>query len=104
MRLYLHLFCIFHNTCLNSKKRYITIHTNHGPIIVAGDEQTDDHKEENSMAYVISDDCIACGTCADECPAGAISEGDGKYVIDPDACLDCGTCVAACPNDAISAG
>ena len=28
------------------------------------------------MAYVISDDCIACGTCIDECPVEAISEGD----------------------------
>ena len=33
------------------------------------------------MAYVISDDCISGGTCEGECPAGAISEGDGKYVI-----------------------
>ena len=56
------------------------------------------------MAYVISDECVACGTCAEECPAEAISEGDGKYVIDPDACLDCGTCEAACPTGAISAG
>ena len=54
------------------------------------------------MAYVISDDCISCGTCEGECPAGAISEGDGKYVIDADACLECGTCEAECPTGAIS--
>ena len=36
------------------------------------------------MAYVISDECIACGACAAECPVNAISEGDGKYVIDAD--------------------
>ena len=28
------------------------------------------------MAYVISDECIMCGACADECPCSAISEGD----------------------------
>ena len=54
------------------------------------------------MAYVISDECVACGTCAEECPAEAISEGDGKYVIDADTCLECGTCEAACPTGAIS--
>ena len=42
------------------------------------------------MAYVISDDCIACGTCIDECPVEAISEGD-IYSINPDVCTDCGT-------------
>ena len=28
------------------------------------------------MAYVIGDDCIACGTCQGECPVEAISEGE----------------------------
>ena len=52
------------------------------------------------MAYVIGDDCIACGTCIDECPSGAISAGD-VYVIDPDQCIDCGTCAGVCPSEAI---
>ena len=39
------------------------------------------------MAYVITDGCVSCGTCAGECPVGAISEGDGKYVIDADSCI-----------------
>ena len=32
------------------------------------------------MAYVIGDDCIACGTCQGECPVEAISEGE-KYFL-----------------------
>ncbi|MCQ2217877.1 MAG: 4Fe-4S binding protein [Paludibacteraceae bacterium] len=53
------------------------------------------------MAYVISEDCVACGTCIGECPAGAISEGD-IYKIDADACADCGTCADVCPSGAIN--
>ena len=54
------------------------------------------------MAYQISAACISCGSCAGECPVGAISEGDGKYQIDAGACLDCGSCAGACPMGAIS--
>ena len=49
------------------------------------------------MAFKISDECIMCGACADQCPQEAISEGDGKFVIDPDKCIDCGACADQCP-------
>ncbi len=52
------------------------------------------------MAYVITDDCIACGTCISECPVEAISEGD-IYKIDADACTECGSCASVCPSEAI---
>ncbi|MBP3270813.1 MAG: 4Fe-4S binding protein [Ruminococcus sp.] len=55
------------------------------------------------MAYKISDDCISCGACADQCPVNAISEGDGKYVIDASACIDCGSCAGVCPVGAPAA-
>ncbi|MDR0519902.1 MAG: 4Fe-4S binding protein [Clostridiales Family XIII bacterium] len=51
------------------------------------------------MAYVISDECIACGACTAECPVDAISEGD-VYTVNADTCIDCGACAAACPVDA----
>ena len=56
------------------------------------------------MAYVISDACVRCGTCESECPVGAISQGDGQYVIDADSCIDCGTCAGVCPTGAINEG
>ena len=52
------------------------------------------------MAYVITDDCVACGTCVGECPVEAISEGD-VYVIDPNLCTSCGSCAEVCPSEAI---
>jgi len=52
------------------------------------------------MAYVITEDCIACGSCISECPVEAISEGD-IYHINPDLCTDCGTCADVCPSEAI---
>lgn len=53
------------------------------------------------MAYFITDACAKCGSCADTCPLGIITEGDDKYVIDADQCVECGSCAAACPLEAI---
>ena len=52
------------------------------------------------MAHKITDECIACGACAGSCPVNAISEGDGKYVVDAGACIDCGACEGECPTGA----
>lgn len=53
------------------------------------------------MAHVITDECIGCGSCVDECPVDAIKENGDKYIIDSELCTDCGTCSDNCPVDAI---
>lgn len=52
------------------------------------------------MAYKITDDCIMCDACLPECPTGAITADDPKYIIDPDNCNDCGDCAEVCPTEA----
>jgi len=53
------------------------------------------------VAYKISDECVACGSCESECEAKAISEGDTIYVIDAAKCTDCGKCYEVCPTECI---
>ena len=53
------------------------------------------------MAFKITDACVSCGTCVENCPVEAISEGDGKYEINADICVSCGTCADNCPAEAI---
>ena len=48
----------------------------------------------------ITDECIACGTCVDTCPLGAIVAAGDAYKIN-DECTECRACVDSCPVDAI---
>ena len=59
---------------------------------------------EEEMAYIITDECICCGSCQEECPEEAIREGDDKYIIDSNLCINCGTCAEQCPVEAIIPG
>lgn len=57
------------------------------------------------MATMITDECIACGACEDECPTTAIRLGDDIFMIDAERCTECvgfhvtQQCAAACPLD-----
>ncbi len=51
--------------------------------------------------FEISDDCIQCGNCHDNCPQGIINKGN-PYKIQQEHCLHCGLCFENCPISAIS--
>lgn len=54
----------------------------------------------NSHVYpVTTDECVMCGTCADECPAGAIPL-DEPNTINREICASCLRCIEACPTNA----
>ncbi|WP_104733134.1 YfhL family 4Fe-4S dicluster ferredoxin [Helicobacter felis] len=67
------------------------------------------------MSLLVSQECIACDACREECPTEAreecpteaIDENDPIYNIDPDRCTECigysdePNCVSVCPVDAI---
>lgn len=50
------------------------------------------------LTYYISDKCIGCGNCYENCAEHAIYRGeDGKYHIRSMDCDDCGICYTRCP-------
>jgi NADH:ubiquinone oxidoreductase subunit F (NADH-binding)/(2Fe-2S) ferredoxin/NAD-dependent dihydropyrimidine dehydrogenase PreA subunit len=50
------------------------------------------------VSYEITDTCVGCQICIDECTVGAIT-GEHKqvHVIDQVKCMRCGTCLVVCP-------
>ncbi|GEA12470.1 YfhL family 4Fe-4S dicluster ferredoxin [Alteromonas sp. KUL49] len=59
------------------------------------------------MALKITEECINCELCEDECPNQAISSNSEIFVIDPNRCTECighydePSCIAACPVECI---
>lgn len=53
------------------------------------------------LPHVNEDKCIACGKCAEWCPAEAIVVED-KATILTDKCIGCGECTVTCPVRAIA--
>jgi ferredoxin len=57
------------------------------------------------MAFMITEECIACAACEPECPVSAISEGEEIFIIDQEACVECEgyfdtqQCAEVCPVD-----
>lgn len=65
---------------------------------------------------VITEECINCAACIDECESNAIYEAGSEYTLDgesksamsedftfivPELCNDCKSCVDVCAVDAI---
>lgn len=50
--------------------------------------------------FLITDGCIGCGLCVQNCPQQCIEEGT-PYMIRQEHCLHCGLCAENCPVQAI---
>ncbi len=54
------------------------------------------------IGYRVTEDCIGCTKCAQDCPVGAIElVPHQQHFIDLDRCIRCGTCMEICPVDAV---
>ena len=64
-------------------------------LVVPGNRPYRDRPPRVPMAPDTSEACAACFTCAEHCPAGAISFADPRQV-DPGLCIRCSSCVKRC--------
>ena len=72
-----------------------------GPALPVTSDPTSFAPRTRTVAVVAKPgSCIACGTCVESCPRGAITL-DVTAVIDLDACTGCGLCVNDCSHGAL---
>jgi ferredoxin len=66
---------------------------------VSGNHPYKDGGKGGKFQPETSDACVNCGTCAKECPTGAIDKNDVK-LIDAAKCNSCARCIMVCPQHA----
>lgn len=60
------------------------------------------------MALMVTEECINCDVCEPECPNGALSQGEDRYIVDSESCTECvghfdtPQCVEVCPVNCIT--
>ena len=57
------------------------------------------HRLEPELAFR-EDQCVRCFECFDDCKLGAISETDGRPIVDLNLCRWCGDCADGCSTEA----
>lgn len=57
----------------------------------------------STKPFFVTDKCISCGQCAEDCPAGTITMVNGKPVWGKK-CYQCTACINCCPTRAIEYG
>ncbi len=58
--------------------------------------------KKKRQAVVQTAACVACGTCVDVCPRGALTIYRGSFAqVDASRCVGCGRCVRECPASII---
>ncbi len=59
-------------------------------------------KCKDLIEYYITDDCIGCTKCSQDCPADAIPfKPLEKHVVDTEKCIKCDACRVVCPVNAV---
>ena len=59
-------------------------------------------KCKDLIKYFITDDCIGCTKCSQDCPADAIPFAPHeKHVVNTDKCIKCDVCRIVCPVNAV---